>query len=554
MILTMSQYLGGADNVFVIEAFKRSQRLYYYNFDRSVTGWTFTSDFQSVLLDKISYSNGEPDLNSSTIIGYFNNYTTVSNAIQVFDSTVGYIGFVISDDRYTGIISPHARENVVATIVSLEWTEPNGNKDSHRFVVVERWEPEQPAGDPKTDPSYIDAATSSFTPTTVFTTDVTWDPGFVPPPAPPPQAMLVSGTLTSKGGRGMAYHTNNRIALGSSRNQAEGLSVIDLNDNVVFNQPNPYPETSYYQNVCTFGNIGRCIDITDNYLIVGDRWSPEDLNGLVYIYNYHTNTLLHKIPNPVKNVNPVFDINESWGKNVAISGNYAVMSTRVGDIYERVLVYDVVAGDYLRTIYRPTTSQPFPSQFGYSVDIDGDNIVVSEPGYSEGAPGEGAGRISVFSASTGALLWSFKSTYEDLGYTYGSEVAIYGNYVAHIMTAPNVSSNAGGNFVAEVYDILTGQLVNRVSTSGIPTSTSLTMNHRYLAFVYNPDKNNNPYDYVVLYDYLNDKIEARTVDGFSDGQYKNGGLGIDANSNIYALVPYRSQTIDFTISILTKPS
>ncbi len=153
-LLDFSQYLGGADNVKVIEMFPRNQKKFIYNFGTNMTGYTFTADYRSILLDQVTYDRvtGDPNFADTTVVGFFNNMANVSNSnIDVSQISSGVITLTIPQNRYTGNIVPNARENVVMTVLGFQWdsgsTPPT--KDLHRWAIIERWEPEVPLGDPK---------------------------------------------------------------------------------------------------------------------------------------------------------------------------------------------------------------------------------------------------------------------------------------------------------------------------------------------------------------------------------------------------------------------
>lgn len=151
-LLDFSEYLGGADNVITIETFPRSTKSYTYNFSVDVSGYDFSADYQSILLSEVAYDRvtGLPNFSTTTVSGYFDNYAQVDSG--QFDLTTagdGLISFTIPADRYVGNIFPSARQNVVATVVGFQWTTLSNEKHVHRYLILERWEPGTPMGDPK---------------------------------------------------------------------------------------------------------------------------------------------------------------------------------------------------------------------------------------------------------------------------------------------------------------------------------------------------------------------------------------------------------------------
>ena len=62
-VLNFSQYLGGADNIQIEQIFPSTQRTLQYNFSQNITGWTFSLDHQTIVVDTMSFdrNTGEPN-------------------------------------------------------------------------------------------------------------------------------------------------------------------------------------------------------------------------------------------------------------------------------------------------------------------------------------------------------------------------------------------------------------------------------------------------------------------------------------------------------------
>ena len=51
---------------------------------------------------------------------------------------------------------PDARANVPITVVGFKWTDPTANvTDSHRWAVIERYEPDVTPGNPRDEAGFI---------------------------------------------------------------------------------------------------------------------------------------------------------------------------------------------------------------------------------------------------------------------------------------------------------------------------------------------------------------------------------------------------------------
>jgi hypothetical protein len=131
----------------VLEVFPRTQKAFTYDFGDDVSGYTFTADYQSILLDTVTYDRvtGDPNLADTTVAGYFDNAANVNAGtyINTTDAATGGIVLTIPQNRYTGNILPNARTDVVATVVSFQWTTDDSppQQDMHRWVLFERWDP-----------------------------------------------------------------------------------------------------------------------------------------------------------------------------------------------------------------------------------------------------------------------------------------------------------------------------------------------------------------------------------------------------------------------------
>jgi len=155
-VLTLGQWLGGPDNVKVESTFPSSQKTYSYDFDQSITGWTFKLDYQTVVVDQIAYTrDGEPNFADSRVIGYFpGGVISTSSYIQVVSASAGTVNVTHPANLYpesNGIL-PDSRVDIPLLVVSLAWTNaatpPVTN--IHRIAKILAWEPNVLPKDPTT--------------------------------------------------------------------------------------------------------------------------------------------------------------------------------------------------------------------------------------------------------------------------------------------------------------------------------------------------------------------------------------------------------------------
>ena len=156
-VLSFKDYIGGSDNVQVVEMLPQHQRTFSYDYGANVSAYTFDANYSTVVLDTVTYDRvtGDPNFTETAVVGYLGNtsYTIDANTyIDTSTASAGVINFTIPANRYTGWIYPDARANVVMTIVEFAWTDtsvsPN-TTDSHRWGIIERYTADVVAGNPR---------------------------------------------------------------------------------------------------------------------------------------------------------------------------------------------------------------------------------------------------------------------------------------------------------------------------------------------------------------------------------------------------------------------
>ena len=165
-VLNFAQYVGSPDDIICEQWFPSSRRTLIYNYQQNITGWTFAVEFQTIVVDTVSFLRytGQPNFNSSTVIGTFPVQTMASFAGGIYVPTIlnaatGTVRVIQPNLMYAGPIIPDARKNVPITVFSLTWTDVNSpiaNVNTHRYALVQAWEPGVTAGDPtlSTSPLY----------------------------------------------------------------------------------------------------------------------------------------------------------------------------------------------------------------------------------------------------------------------------------------------------------------------------------------------------------------------------------------------------------------
>jgi hypothetical protein len=159
-ILDFQQYIGGADQIKIEQAFPSDQKQLNYNFGVNVTGWTFSADYQTLVVDQITFNRytGQPNFTNSRVIGSFSAQDlTGDDAPAVLNATTGVVALKIPAGMYDGPIIPDARENVPIVVVAFTWTnaEAYPQTNTHRWAFIQCWEPDVAVGDPTESTSYV---------------------------------------------------------------------------------------------------------------------------------------------------------------------------------------------------------------------------------------------------------------------------------------------------------------------------------------------------------------------------------------------------------------
>ena len=158
-LLDFSQFIGGSDNVQVEVSFPSSQKTIVYNFQQDISSWTFMLDHQTVVADTIAYdrNTGAPNFASTKIIGTFpNGVISTSTYVQVLNASSGTVAVTIPGNLYNGPIIPDARSHTPITVVGFTWTTDDTppQVQTHRWGLLQSWEPGVEPGDPVLDPDY----------------------------------------------------------------------------------------------------------------------------------------------------------------------------------------------------------------------------------------------------------------------------------------------------------------------------------------------------------------------------------------------------------------
>ncbi len=203
---------------------------------------------------------------------------------------------------------------------------------------------------------------------------------------------VTSPSMISEGCFGKSLAANDEyILVGEPGQMGDGrpldigsVYVYDYDWNLVTTlQPPDMQERSFF---------GFSTSISGDHFVIGELWATVDGHekaGRAHIYDTSLNYVATlQSPTPEENA--------EFGRDVAIGGDIVVVGERRGDVESmnegKAHVFDL-EGNLISTLISPT---PFPGyQFGYSVETDGEIIVVGEADVEAGGESK-AGKVHVF--------------------------------------------------------------------------------------------------------------------------------------------------------------
>ncbi len=207
------------------------------------------------------------------------------------------------------------------------------------------------------------------------------------------------------------------------------------------------------------GEFGRNVSMNENYILInapGDDTGASK-SGVSYIYDVSTGALLHTL------VNPIPSVNDRFGYFSAIDDNYTVITSPFDNGVSNVSnmgtmhIYDTATGALLRTIENPEPG--INDLFGLNVALEGDYIAVGARDDDAGAVD--AGTVYIYSASTGTLLHTINNPTPEVGDTFGRRVDIDGTNLIIAARDDNTGADSAGT--AYIYDITTGTLLQTIN-------------------------------------------------------------------------------------------
>jgi hypothetical protein len=152
-LLSFANYIGGADNVQVLEVFKDTASTFTYNYGVDISQYTFELSAQTLVVDSMTYdrTTGNPSFSTSTVKGSFANAEIASSNINRLSNADGTVNITLPGNLYSGNVLPDSRGETPITVVGVRWTNtgvtPN-TVDEHRWALIHRYSPDSTLGKP----------------------------------------------------------------------------------------------------------------------------------------------------------------------------------------------------------------------------------------------------------------------------------------------------------------------------------------------------------------------------------------------------------------------
>jgi len=111
-VLDFNQYIGGPDQIKIEQIFPSNQKTLLYDFAQDIAGWSFSADYQTLVVDTVQFNRrtGEPNFSNSTVIGSFAKVETSGATLpDVVSTSLGTVKVYVPANMYSGPIVPDAR-------------------------------------------------------------------------------------------------------------------------------------------------------------------------------------------------------------------------------------------------------------------------------------------------------------------------------------------------------------------------------------------------------------------------------------------------------------
>ena len=209
----------------------------------------------------------------------------------------------------------------------------------------------------------------------------------------------------------------------------------------------------------TNDGFGNAVAIHGNFAIIGEQYGNDTTGsnqGQVHIYDLTKRKIVRTVLNPNTAPNQSSVSGDNFGSSVAISDDYFAVGALSEDTESQsqngaVYVFDLHSGKLLNVFFEiDSLFDGVGNFFGYSIDLDGNYLLVGAPRADHQSTGTGEGAAYLYDVRSGELHYRFEkvSTVDideytvDGGDSFGQAVALSGNYA--IIGAPTDGGGVEG--------------------------------------------------------------------------------------------------------------
>jgi len=196
----------------------------------------------------------------------------------------------------------------------------------------------------------------------------------------------------------------------------------------------------------TSGDLfGSVVSISENYIIIGVPINDDNgsNSGCAYVFDVTTGNELYKL------VSSDIAVSDQFGFSVSVFGSYAIVGSPYDDddgaSSGGAYIFDLTTGNQ---IYKLTSSDANSlDQFGYSVGISSNYAIVGVP-YDDDN-GASSGSAYIFDINTGLQIYKLTASDGASGDNFGKSVSISGDSV--IVGADGNDDSGSGSGSAYIY-------------------------------------------------------------------------------------------------------
>lgn len=229
---------------------------------------------------------------------------------------------------------------------------------------------------------------------------------------------------------------------------------------------NPNPDAS-----SPFGdNFGQTVAISNDYIVIGAYDEDDSGNsavGRVYIYDATDGSLLRTLSSPNELNSSTDNQNQQFGRSVALSGNNLIVGAPLEDddsgnsSVGRAYIFNVTTGALVHTLENPNQFGTVAfDQFGRAVAIDGNVAVVGAPFEDDG--NFSSGTAYIFNVTTGSLTFTLANPTVGGNEFFGGQIDISGNYA--IVSGENTDPDSQD---CHIFDVTTGLVEYNLLPPGV---------------------------------------------------------------------------------------